>query len=418
MPEMVEVDILVLGGGIQAVTLLRELSPEFSVIAVNGGLFDAESLHFHGYFSSGWNAAHPKAAKTYREAAGYWRKLLEASSVNSRLTAFYAALPRDFVDIVEPNWLAAGISAEETTLPTPFLTTNLPSHQSFKFDDDLVFDDAEAYLRLSAPVASHIVAGRADKIQREGSRVTGVTVNVGESQHQVKPQLLLSACGAGNAGILEMMGVAAETVDKAQLVRPLHMLLARGARVPPVSAFLFDLVVVYHPLEQGEGLWILSLNPEHPKFRSGTIDMATPPPIEKELIRDSLERLSNCMAGFDDWVASCQWGVYTGWKTDAPGPDGNALMQLNYPCPYYLERFEIDNFLSIWPNHWGLAAAAAREAGEWVRSQLKSRHPQPDEDSGLRSGPGSGQAIEDRWLSDKLVWQSWEDFVRQIGYRD
>ncbi|WP_444897236.1 FAD-dependent oxidoreductase [Microbulbifer sp. SSSA005] len=415
MAKTVDVDVLVLGGGIQAISLLRELSTEFSVLAIDQGLDDAESLHFHGYFSSGWNAAHPSAAKAYLKAAQFWRTQLESDGVDGHITDFYAALPREFLDTVEPNWIAAGIPVEEVPIPAPLVTTSLPSHQCFRFADDLMFDGAEAYRRFSAPVSEKLVKGSIRKFDKDSGGVTEVSADIGGSSHQIKPQLVLSACGAGNAAILESLGVPAQGVRDSQVVRPLHMLLAKGANTPPISAFLMDMVVAYHPLESGEGLWILTLNPEHPRFRSGVVDMRVAPPIERALIRDTLDRLANCMTGFEDWAAGCHWGVYAGWKTDAPGPDGDALVQLNYPRPYHIRSFDIANFLAVWPNHWGLAVEAAKEAGKWVRSKAKPRHPQPEAIGSLLSRSVGHQAICNKWQSDELKWHPWAEFVQKMG---
>ncbi|WP_444944272.1 hypothetical protein ACJJIK_03890 [Microbulbifer sp. ZKSA006] len=415
MTKAVEVDILVLGGGIQSVSLLRELSTEFSVVAIDQGLDDAESLHFHGYFSSGWNAAHPSAAKAYRQAAQSWRAQLESDGVNSRVTDFYAALPREFLDVVQPNWAAAGISVEEVPIPAPLITTSLPSHQCFRFDDDLMFDGAEAYRRFSAPVNEQIAKGYVRRINKEEGEITEVSADIGGTSHRIKPQLVLSACGAGNAAILEGLGVPDQIVQDAQIVRPLHMLLAKGTSVPPVSAFLMDLVVAYHPLETGEGLWILTLNPQQPRFRPGVIDMRVPPPVERGLIRDTLARLANCMTGFEDWAASCHWSVYAGWKTDAPGPNGEALVQLSYPRPYHLHSFDISNFLCIWPNHWGLAIGAAQEAGQWVRARIQPLSTQDSVMRALKLEGESGPAVQNKWQSCDLPWSPWEVFCREMG---
>ncbi|WP_020412858.1 FAD-dependent oxidoreductase [Microbulbifer variabilis] len=418
MSQTIPVDVLILGGGIQGVTLIRQLIPEYSVILVDDELGDAESLHFHGYFSSGWNAANPQAAEIYRTAAQHWHKELANSGVNSRITDFHAALTPDFLKTVEGNWAGAAIPSEEVELPEIFDPDGLPPNRRFRFPDDLVFDGAAAYLSVSEPMRKHIYSGRLASFQLAGSAIEQVALDIGGRSCEVRPELVISACGAGNAEVIRQLGVAEEQVQNAQLVRPLHMLLARGPNIPPVSAFLIDLIVMYHPLEGGEGLWILTLNPEVPKFKAGVVDMRIPPEIENDLLCASFKRLSSAMVAFEAWAQGCQWSVYAGWKTDAPGPDGDLLVQLEYPTPYQLDDFGLQNFLAVWPNHWGLAANVAEDAGKWVRTKLKSCHPQPGADSGLPPGPGIGHPIENRWQSQELNWQSWEDFARKVGYHD
>ncbi|BBM03424.1 FAD-dependent oxidoreductase [Microbulbifer sp. GL-2] len=418
MLQTIPVDVLILGGGIQGVTLMRELIPEYSVILVDDEFGEAESLHFHGYFSSGWNAANLQAAKIYRYAAQRWNRELSNSGVISHITDFHAALTPDFLKEVEGNWIDAAIPFEEAELPEIFAPDNLPSNRRFKFPGDLIFDGAEAYRSISEPLRQQIHRGRLASFQVKDSAIERVTLDMDGQSCQVKPELVISACGAGNAEVIRQLGIAEEQIQNAQMVRPLHMLLARGPNIPPVSAFLIDLIVMYHPLENGEGLWILTLNPELPRFKAGVVDMRIPPEIDNDLLCASFQRLSSAMVAFEAWAQGCQWSVYAGWKTDAPGPDGDPLVRLEYPIPYQLDDFGLQNFLAVWPNHWGLAGDVAADAHEWAGSKLKSRHPQPGVQSGLPAGAGSGHVIENRWQSDKLGWQPWKDFARQVGYHD
>ncbi|MFA0812372.1 FAD-dependent oxidoreductase [Microbulbifer epialgicus] len=418
MSKTTPIDVLILGGGIQGVTLMRELIPEYSVILVDDDLSNAESLHFHGYFSSGWNAANPRAAEIYRIAAQRWHQDLANMRVNSRTTDFHAALPLEFLSSIEGNWRGAGIPFEEVPLPQPFDAGGLPSHRSFRFADDIVFDGAEAYRSVADPLRQQIYRGRVASFQCGDSVIERTTLDVNGQACEIVPELVISACGAGNTTVLEQLGVDAALVQNTQLVRPLHMLLARGMEVPPVSAFLMDLIVMYHPLETGEGLWILTLNPETPKIRAGIVDVRIPPEIEKDLVCASFDRLSSVMGDFERWAEDCDWSVYAGWKTDAPGPEGPPLIQLDYPTPYHLEDFGWQNFLAVWPNHWGLAVDAANDTGKWVRARLKSKHPQPGGESDLFPHAGKGHMLQNKWQSEDLSWQPWEDFAQQMGYRN
>ncbi|WP_226646405.1 FAD-dependent oxidoreductase [Microbulbifer variabilis] len=420
MSQEIPVDVLILGGGIQGITLLRELTPEYSVILVDNDLRDAESLHFHGYFSSGWNAANPYAAEAYKKAAHRWQQEMENSGVARQVSGFHAALPQEMLDIVQPNWSVAGIAFEETKLPKPFSSSRLPEHRSFRFAGDLVFEDAEVYRSVATSVRQYIFRGQVASFSNDGLCIKEATLDLGLGGRscRIKPELVISACGAGNTTVLEQLQLSAEQVQNAQLVRPLHMLLARGPSTPAVSAFLIDLVVMFHPLEGDEGLWILTLNPEHPEFRAGPIDMHIPPEIDRDLLRTSIERLSQAMSdeNFTSWAEGCQWSVYVGWKTDAPGPEGGPLMQLSYPCPYHLNDFGLQNFLAVWPNHWGLAINAAEEAGEWVRTRLSSKHPQPSKVGGVSPIGDRDLLISNKWQRQELPWRSWSEFTQWVGY--
>src|SRR5262245_41588076 len=89
----IAVDLLILGGGVQGLALMKELSVDYSAFLVRRSLRVSETLQFHGYFSSGWNAANLEAARVYCQAASSWRSVLNEYRVLSHENPFYAALP-------------------------------------------------------------------------------------------------------------------------------------------------------------------------------------------------------------------------------------------------------------------------------------------------------------------------------------
>lgn len=409
----IPVDVLILGGGIQGLALLRELSGEYSTLLVGDDLRFSETLHFHGYFSSGWNASNLEAARVYRRASTDWAARLQSYGVSPQQTSFHAALPPTLVDALRSNWEQAGIVAVEEAFPAPFDLAGLPDHRVFRFAQDLVFDGAAAVEQFREPVAERTRLGRAVGWERVGDKITRVDVQVGEELLQVEPGVVLAACGGGNAKVLKQLEVPAEQVRNCQFVRPLHMVLARGPRVPQVSGFLLDLVVVYHPFDEHEGLWIVTLNPSEPKFTPGVIDMAKEPPIEPDLVQASLRKLAAVVPDFAALAEDCLWDVFVGWKTDAPGPDSGALLSLDYPVPYAINSFGIENFLAVWPNHWCLATAAAEDVRRKVQPILPHKHEQPQ----LPHAPKlPDDARRDKWARSDRPWQSWSQFAKLYNY--
>jgi hypothetical protein len=407
------IDVLILGGGIQGIALLREVADDFSALLIGDDQRVSETLHFHGYFSSGWNATNLDAAKVYRRVAADWNRLLARYDLAPQQTSFHAALPPSAVDALQGNWKRAEISAVEEPFPAPLKLEGLPKHRVFRFADDLVFDGAAAFARFRDPVADHTRVGSAVGFERAGNRIAQVTVKISEKTIDLEPAIVLAACGAGNARILELLKLPAETVRNSQLVRPLHMVLARGPRLPKVSGFLLDLVVVHHPYDDHEGLWIVTLNPEEPRFSAGVVDMARDPAAEPALVRASLEKLAAVVPDFEKLAADCRWDVYVGWKTDAPGPKTAPLLNLEYPLPYDVRDFGLTNFLAVWPNHWCLATPAAAAAGREVRKKIEHDHDQPDVPAGAGLAPDSRR---DKWKRSDRRWQEWKQFAARFGY--
>jgi hypothetical protein len=408
------IDVLILGGGIQGLALLREVADDLSALLIGGDSRVSETLHFHGYFSSGWNATHLEAARIYRQAAAEWSRLLTRYALSPHQTSFHAALPPQTVAALQSNWQAAQIDAIEEPFPAPLELGGLPKHRVFRFVDDLVFDGAAAFARFQEPVADRTRVGRAVGFQRDGNRIAQVTVKIGDETVKIEPTMVLAACGAGNAQILKSLNLSAETVRNAQLARPLHMVLARGARLPSVSGFLLDLVVVHHPLNEQEGLWIVTLNPAKPKFTAGVVEMEQDPAVEPALVRATLEKLASVMPDFDRLAAGWQWDVYVGWKTDAPGPRPGPLLNVEYPLPYGVLDFGMENFVAVWPNHWCLATPAAAAVGRTIRTKLAHNHDQPDIPEG---GGLSADSRRERWRSSDRQWQDWAQFAARFGYK-
>ena len=254
----IAVDLLVLGGGVQGLALMKELSSDYSAVLVGTSPRVSESLHSHGYFSSGWNAANLEAARVYHQVAGSWRSFLDQNQIPSQHSSFYAALPEPAVAFLEPNWKKAGIAYQKVQFPQPFDLSRLPAHQTYQFSEDLVFDAAPVITLLQRPLAGALLEAVVTGVEVRNRVVTEVTVHAGEGSLTITPGYLLAACGAGNAALLKMMGVPGDQVARSQVVRPMHMILARGTPVPHFSGCFLDLLVIAHPLQDGETLWLIT----------------------------------------------------------------------------------------------------------------------------------------------------------------
>jgi hypothetical protein len=274
-----------------------------------------------------------------------------------------------------------------------------------RFPEDLTFDAGAALEALRRPYAGHILEGVVRGFTQAGGRVIEVEAQVGGQALTIVPDQVLIAAGAGNAALLQQLGAPADAVRRSQLVRPMHMLCARGPDLPPLAAFFMDLVVIGHPGADGETTWLITYNPPEPRFTAGAVDMASDPPVEPALLQASIARLKALVPDFVERARTCRWDVYAGWKTDAPGPDPKPLLDIAYPRPYHIPDTGLANLQLVWPNHWGLAHAAAEEIASALRQTCRSRHPQP-------SLPASGaQEIAMKWRRADRNWQRWSAFA-------
>lgn len=333
----IAVDLLIIGGGVQGLTLMKELFGEYSAVLVGKSLRVSETLHSHGYFSSGWNAANLEAARVYCQAASTWRGELNQFNIPSQQYPFYAALPEKAAASLEPNWQKAGIAVHKALFPKPFDLTRLPAHAVYHFPDDLVFDAGPVIARLQEPFARAILEGEVTGLKVQGGTVHEVAVQIGEQGFTFAPGFVLAACGAGNAALLQMAGVPMDRVTRSQVVRPMHMVLARGPAIPDVSGLFLDLLVIARPLDNGERLWLITFNPPEPTFSAGAVEMACDPEVESAMVHTSLTKLAAVVPDLGEIASRCRWDVYSGRKTDAPGGNPEALLRLEYARPYDLQ---------------------------------------------------------------------------------
>ena len=410
---VIAVDLLVLGGGVQGLALMKELSGDYSAVLVGRSLRASETLQFHGHFSSGWNAANLEAAKVFCQAASSWRSDLKEYNLPFQQNPFYVALPEKTAASLEPNWEKAGIAFRKAPFPKPFDLSRLPAHEAYHFPEDLVCDGAPVIAQLQQRLAGALLEGEVTGVKIHDGVVQEVAVRTGKETVTVTPGFVLAACGAGNAALLQLMGLPREQVARSQVARPLHMVLARGTALPAFSGYFSDLAVIGHPLDDGEKLWLITYNPPTPKFTEGAVEMARDPQVEPAVVRTSLEKLATVLPDLGKVASQCRWDVYVGWKTDAPGGNPDALLRLEYAKPYDVRSFGVKNFLAVWPNRWHLATPAAKDAGKVVRDTLKHgvagprlpANPAPDPD-----------AARMKWVRSDRRWQSWAEFAKTYNF--
>ncbi|MEM7023522.1 MAG: hypothetical protein AAF637_13160, partial [Pseudomonadota bacterium] len=175
-------DILIVGAGIQGLALLDALAPRYSLVLVGSSPMVSETHHWHGYFSSGWNASDRTAAGIYRACASDWQSKLRDAGVEPHQTSFNAALPPEMVQQLSPIWDDAGIGYQEVACPAPFEPSTLPPHQIHRFPDDLVFDASAALQTLRAPHASKMLQGTVHEVRLDDGRIIETIADVAGEQ--------------------------------------------------------------------------------------------------------------------------------------------------------------------------------------------------------------------------------------------
>jgi heterodisulfide reductase subunit A-like polyferredoxin len=82
--ETIEVDVLVIGGGIQGLLALYELQAQMphlnAILVTEGELGSGQTLSGQGYLHSGYSfAAHEPVVSNIKKSCSYWIKLMKVS---------------------------------------------------------------------------------------------------------------------------------------------------------------------------------------------------------------------------------------------------------------------------------------------------------------------------------------------------
>lgn len=403
----IPVDVLIVGAGVQGMLLLRRLVQDYSVVVAGSSPRHSETLHSHGTFASGWNAGHPTSARIYHHAALWWRELLERHNIQPKENEVYRSLPARSLDKLSAVWREAGIPFKLAALPSPFDTSRWPSHKTILFPDDLVFDASAAMRELRHPFEQHVIGGSVKAIYMDGDVIAEVVVKTLDGDVTFAPALVCACAGAGNASLLRMMGLSDDVVANSQLTRVRHMVCARGKTLPNVSLYAQELTLIAHPLSNGDAMWLVTYDSPKPQFIAGEVDMTIDPPVSSDIVRGTLDRLKLLLPDFVERASQCEWSVYAGWKTDAPGDDALALLRISTPKPYDVKSFGISNFFAVWPNHWGLATPASQEVATVVRESLRQQYDLPDLPMRLSQ---DNDATHMKFMRADRDWQTWQQF--------
>jgi hypothetical protein len=235
-----------------------------------------------------------------------------------------------------------------------------------------------------------------------------VVVTTASGEMCFAPGYVFGAAGAGNATVLNMLGLPAAGISQSQAARPRHMVCLRSAALPNVSLFANELTIIAHSTQADEVAWLVTYDPPRPHLTQGVVDMTRDPRIAKSIVCATLSRLMALIPDFAALAPKCAWDVYAGWKTDAPNGGAKASSK-----PYDVRSFGLDNFLAVWPNHWGLAAPAAMDAATIVRETLAQRYDQPALPPAAQPHPDAGKM---KWLCSDRSWRTWQEFVGEYGF--
>lgn len=395
---------MILGGGIQGLVLLRDLTEAgyACVLVTNAELGSGQTLHSHGLLNSGTGLlTGALQEELYRLTLPYLSRLNVPVYGEDR--SFLLA-PTPMVDQLTPAWEANAYHPQRvspSSLPLGFK----PVGSTYRVHGFNV-DKRRLVEALAAGFEGLVVRGEVVDAN-DGLRVREAA---SEEVLPFEPRAIIVAAGCGSKRLLRnVFGVEEAALAKITYTKP-HMIcvMAPAEVFPQIGTVLCpELIVVSHSHTDADRsqerlvTWYVTPAGAAPVRHAEAPDDAIAE-VEGPVVASGIEalvRLFPRLANDNDGV---QATVFAGFKQDFDGVPTQRACELVDP-----ER----NLLMVLPSVLANAVPNSVDAVSVLRQRLgepTGRAP----DIRHHGGAATGKLNE---LSDQTIWTNWGDFARRYG---
>ncbi|QWV18468.1 NAD(P)/FAD-dependent oxidoreductase [Stutzerimonas zhaodongensis] len=270
MSDSLSTDVLIVGGGVAGLWLnarLRRLG--YSTLLVDKGVLGGgQSVKSQGIIHGGTKYALSGALTGASEAiADMPRRWREALAGNGELDLSGVRLLSDAHYLWSPGTLTGNLTSFFASKAVRSRVGQVkgselpPALQDSRFKgkvyrlSELVLDVPSLIQRLAELSGPGLLKAERIEPLRENSELTGLVVD-GRS---IRAQRIVLTAGAGNAELLNALGLAQPAMQK----RPLHMVIVKAPTLKPLYAHCLGggskprITVTSHAAEDGEWVWYL-----------------------------------------------------------------------------------------------------------------------------------------------------------------
>lgn len=401
---MISVDVVIIGGGLQGLVVLRELtvSGYACLLVTNAHLGSGQTLHSHGLLNSGTGLlTGVLQAELHSVTLPYLTRLNVGVYGHDR--SFLLA-PTVVVDQLAPTWEANAYHPEPTnpsSLPPGFEMVGLPYRvPGFNVHKRRLVE------AVSAGFEHLVVQG--EVIDAEGS----IRVRHAASGDvlALEPRAVVVAAGCGTKRLLRVVfGLEEHRLDNIAYKKT-HMICLRGGAdvLPDIGTVLSpELIVVGHrdthartSPERLVTWYVTPAGPAPMRYADAPDDAAAD--VERPVVRSGIESLVHLFPPLRDLGDRVDATVFAGFKQDFDGVPTQRACEL------------VDssrNILMVLPSVLANAVPNAVDAVSIVRERL----PEPSGravDVGSLGGAAVGQLNEH---SDQTRWATWGEFAGEYG---
>jgi glycine/D-amino acid oxidase-like deaminating enzyme len=415
----INVDVLIVGGGVQGLWLLRDFTRVgyHSILIEKEKVGGTQTLHSHGYLHQGYSYNDVGMARHLKSAKDRWTTFCNNQDIpTAHLSSFFGFASPANAELWSEVWEEAGLQQTAETLPE-FLQSGL-LRRVFR-TGDIWLDTSDLARRLVEGVEDRIFHGSITSLKYDNltRKIQVAIVQIGNESRHIIPQVVVFAAGAGNSGLISMLRDLRIEPNRARyrksqmlVIKSRHGLLQGHAAivVPDLSLF-----IVSRDMRNGDVIWLASYDIDdeskvkfsqlhkNVKEKNGHREV-----VDDKRVRDTVFVLSAIFPQLftKENKEQMEWGAYVGLKAEAI--TGTVIL----PNEWVIDSFNTSNVYAVWPTKLTLAPQASEKLAFKLLDTIKPT--QGTFDASAHGLPSRNWEIgEEKWKEEKLV--SWTDFSSQ-----
>ncbi|HTA15836.1 MAG TPA: FAD-dependent oxidoreductase [Solirubrobacteraceae bacterium] len=378
---MVDVDVLIIGGGAQGLWVLNDLTKRHyrTVLLERGELGGGQTCHSHGLIHRGHYYDDVDMMIVLNAAAQFWEAFVDERGISrlnpSRALAGFG--PGTTVSRHTYFWKTAGLHFDPCPALPPVLEGSRVRHL---FEtEEFSLDPSEIIAGFAADLdhATYKLQSSDDALEfvTNGNSIERVQAKLEGQQVEFAPKYLVMCAGVGNYGLLAKLGrdVNPGGSIPVQAQRKNHMMVLRGDNLPMMTA-VFPIRgglqgVFLCPREDpstGQPVWLASDHnslpfPMTPQGHSQVDSLPSGDWVRRMLI--SLRGTAPALFADGD-VDGLEMAVYTGPTSERNFGVGQHMTDL------FIDPFGFENALTIWPTKLTMTPFASNVVTRFVRTRV------------------------------------------------
>lgn len=425
----IELDLAIVGGGIQGLSLLhhfREDRRGSAVLIARGNLGDGETLHSHGYLHKGYHLPPGEASSlpAVIESFDWWDGFMRDQELDAVEPApVYADVPAEQRGPMTRAWSEGNLSYRELEeLPVPLREGVYARAQpALPFEiHDRLFQPWKVIEKLAEPLQHLLIRGELTGMRwdPETNRIAECTVSTPGGELRLSCKVVVLATGAHTQALLKNIEAPdgsrpfRDRLEHIHVVRRIPMILIKGSSLPSLTG-RFNPVppinMMTHTGDDGERMWVVTPMEGHASSRDDHREEVQA--VDSGVVSKTLQALSEMMPDFRSQAGGALHSAYSGAKIDHP--DG--LQK------WFIGDAGIENLRYVWPVLWGLAHGASRELLRDLTDSRLLPAVSAGEAGGLEAAlPDAIRGVpigEELRLSRALDWHTFEEWQQIHGFQ-